>query len=245
MSYLAFLLVFILPPIAALAPLARARGAAGARELRALGLVMLIALVYTTPWDNYLVWRGIWSYGPDRVIGTIGYVPVEEYLFFLLQPLLSGLWALLLLRREGGRQPGGAAARLAGALVYLLATGVGVAALGREQGSYLGLILAWAAPVLAGQWAYAGAAMWAHRRVWLLGWAVPTLYLWVADALAIRMGIWRISEAHTLGPSLFGLPLEEAVFFLVTNLLVVQGLLLFLRPPGRAAVAAPALPLSA
>ena len=38
-----------------------------------------------------------------------------------------------------------------------------------------------------------------------------------------------------LGPALGPLPLEEAVFFLVTNLLVVQGLLLFLYPPGRGA----------
>jgi len=34
-----------------------------------------------------------------RVVGTIGYVPVEEYLFFLLQPILTGLWLYWLLPR--------------------------------------------------------------------------------------------------------------------------------------------------
>jgi len=31
----------------------------------------LLALVYTTPWDNYLIWRDVWHYGTDRVVGTI------------------------------------------------------------------------------------------------------------------------------------------------------------------------------
>jgi len=26
----------------------------------------LLALVYTTPWDNYLIWRDVWHYGTDR-----------------------------------------------------------------------------------------------------------------------------------------------------------------------------------
>ena len=91
MSYLAFLLVFIVPPLLVLAWTQRRRlRAIHPRARRFLVLMAVIALVYTTPWDNYLIWRGVWSYGGDRVVGTIGYVPVEEYLFFLLQPLLTG-----------------------------------------------------------------------------------------------------------------------------------------------------------
>jgi lycopene cyclase domain-containing protein len=165
-------------------------------------------------------------------------VPVEEYLFFLLQPVLTGLWVLLLLHADPLPAATGRGARWVGASAYLAAALLGVAALGWTAGTYLGLILAWAAPVLAAQWGYAGEALWARRRVWLLGTGAPTLYLWAADAAAIRDGIWRISGAHTLGPSLAGLPLEEALFFLVTNLLVVQGLLLFLHG-ARAAEAAP------
>jgi lycopene beta-cyclase len=51
------------------------------------------------------VWRGVWGYGADRVIGTIGYVPVEEYLFFILQPLLTGLWLYLVLTGARGPTP--------------------------------------------------------------------------------------------------------------------------------------------
>ena len=59
------------------------------------------AFVYTTPWDNFLVFREVWSYPPDRVLGRVGYVPYEEYAFFVLQTLISGLLLLLLMRRTG------------------------------------------------------------------------------------------------------------------------------------------------
>jgi lycopene beta-cyclase len=53
---------------------------------------------------------------------VIGYVPVEEYLFFLLQPLLTGLWLYLVLADAGRRavpDPPAAARCVIGALVYL------------------------------------------------------------------------------------------------------------------------------
>ena len=60
--------------------------------LKWLGVVLLLAFAYTTPWDNYLVFREVWGYPPGRVLATIGYVPVEEYAFFLLQPIMTGLF---------------------------------------------------------------------------------------------------------------------------------------------------------
>ena len=36
----------------------------------------------------------------DRVVGTIGYVPIEEYLFFVLQCILTGLWLYWLLAHK-------------------------------------------------------------------------------------------------------------------------------------------------
>jgi len=61
----------------------------------------LVALVYTTPWDNLLILNGVWTYPPARVLNiTFGVVPIEEYSFFVLQTLLVGLFTLALLRRE-------------------------------------------------------------------------------------------------------------------------------------------------
>ena len=231
MSYLVFLLVFIVPPVLALAataprPLA---GRGGLRARIAIPLVAAIALVYTTPWDNYLVYRRVWWYGPDRVLATIGYVPVEEYIFFVLQPLLAGLFLYHLLARrpEPSPEPG---RRWPGALVYGAGSLAGAALLasGAESGLYLGLILTWACPVLFGMWVFGGAYLARHRRVLLPAIVVPTMYLWVADRVAIGLGIWDISNQYSFDLDPLGLPVEEAVFFLVTNLLAVKGTMLFL-----------------
>lgn len=233
MTYLTFLLVFLLPPIVVLAAMQRRplAGIGGARGWYTLPLIGAIAFSYTTPWDNYLVFRGVWGYGPDRVLGIIGYVPYEEYAFFLLQPLLTGLFFYRLLAQK----PGSVAApyrktMLTGSLVYLFCTllGVGLLISGWEHGLYLGLILAWASPVLLAMWLYAGPFFIRYRHTFFLGVVVPTLYLWIIDRVAIGLGIWDIANQFSLDVDPLGLPVEEAVFFLFTNLLIVQGTMLFL-----------------
>ena len=233
MTYLTFLLVFLLPPIVVLAAAQRRplAGVGGARGRYTLPLIGTIAFCYTTPWDNYLVYRGVWGYGTDRVLGVIGYVPYEEYAFFLLQPLLTGLFLYVLLARKPAPiETPYRRAMLAGSLVYGFCTvlGVGLLVSGWEHGLYLGLILAWAAPVLLAMWLYAGPFIARYRRTFVLGVAVPTLYLWIIDRVAIGLGIWDIANRFSLDFDPFGLPVEEAVFFLFTNLLVVQGAMLFL-----------------
>ncbi|HIL57219.1 MAG TPA: lycopene cyclase domain-containing protein, partial [Rhodothermales bacterium] len=93
------------------------------------------------------------------------------------------------------------------------------------------LILAWAPPVLAGMSWIGAAKIWDERRRVVASIAVPTVYLWVADRVAIGEGIWYIADATRLQIDPLGLPIEEAVFFLVTNVLVVCGLALFLPSP--------------
>jgi|GEM_PF-3706060 len=56
----------------------------------------------------------------------------------------------------------------------------------------------------------------------------PSLYLCLADSYAIANGIWSISPKYTLDLKFITLPVEEAVFFFATNIMVVLGLLLFL-----------------
>jgi lycopene cyclase domain-containing protein len=232
MTYLQFHLVFILPPLLLLAITSRVHvRRLGPRALPALGGVLLLALVYTTPWDSELIRRGVWGYGPERVMGTIGVIPIEEYMFFLFQPLLAGLWFYRLVPPglEEAR-PASPAFRWGGTAVYAALALAGVWFLQRREGTYLGMILTWAAPVLAAQWALSAGRIAAAPRAFLLGIAVPTLYLWIVDAIAIRLGIWRISETQTVGIKFGWLPLEEAAFFLATTLLCVQGLTLFLFP---------------
>jgi len=233
MSYLTFHFVFLFPPILLmLATLPRPLGGVGGiRAKLAIPALCIIAFSYTTPWDNYLVAREVWWYGPERVWATIGYVPVEEYMFFILQPILTGLFLYHYLGRwRTGSQPATDAAHIGGGALFggLSLFAFGVLASGWNPGLYMSLILGWAGPILAGMWIYDGTTLWRERNSLLVGVGVPTIYLWVADATAIHLEIWTISEEYTLGIDPLGLPIEEATFFLMTNLLVVKGILLFL-----------------
>jgi lycopene cyclase domain-containing protein len=228
-AYLAFHAVAILPVIVGLALVARYR--LGSRSDVLVGTMVLagLALVYTTPWDNYLIARGVWWYGEGAVLVRFGLAPLGEYLFFLLQPLLVGLWVARFpveTTRPLSISLSERALGLGGAGVVAAA---GLALLGTDSGLYLGSLLVWSAPILAIQWAFGWPFLVAEWRTVLAGTLVPTLYLWVVDRVAIGVGLWTISKRYTTGVALplLGLPVEEAVFFLLTSLFVVQGLVLY------------------
>ena len=96
--------------------------------------------------------------------------------------------------------------------------------------TYMGLILVWACPFLLLLWSLA------YQLLVRLPFsntafpiAIPTLYLWAVDSLALQRGTWVISSATKTGAYLpvFGLEAEEAVFFFLTNCLIVFGLVAF------------------
>ncbi|MEM4782063.1 MAG: lycopene cyclase domain-containing protein, partial [Halalkalicoccus sp.] len=189
---------------------------------------------YTTPWESYLISRGVWGYADGTVSGALFFVPVEELLFMVLQPVRAALWLSLL--PEPSTPPVGVSAKQrllgvgAGALVGV--TGLALLSVGTRT-FYLGAILAWAAPVLAVQWGFGWPYLWAARRTFVAAVAVPMLYLWIVDRVALQLGVWYISPVYTTGLTLGSLPVEEATFFLVTTMFVVQGLMLFLWVAGR------------
>jgi lycopene cyclase domain-containing protein len=237
MTYLQFHLLFLLPPLAILSTrLPRAFAALGPRARLGLIVIPLIALVYTTPWDNYLVANEIWGYGEGRVLGTIGWVPIEEYAFFVLQPLLTGmiLYVFLVRLLESGQPPAevsrSARMRFWGTIPWLAMGAEGALLLSSDSGRYMGLILIWSAPILLLLWLYCGPLIVRFRAAALPSILLPTFYLWFADRTAIDAGTWTISDRYTLGAAPLGLPVEEATFFLVTNIMVVFGLLAVLAP---------------
>jgi lycopene cyclase domain-containing protein len=203
---------------------------------------VLVALLYTTPWDNYLVATGVWWYDPKLVAGvTIGWVPIEEYTFFVLQTLLSGLWLLWLARRLPVGQDEilshnhllrRVSALVTGAL--WLASVVGLLS-GWKPGVYLTIQLAWALPPIIFQLAFGADILWRYRGLVLLTLAPATLYLSATDAVAISAGTWVIDPAQSLEIYLGGvLPLEEFTFFLATNTLVAFGMTLVLARKSQA-----------
>lgn len=247
MTYFNVLGLYVAPAVILAALAARQARWPGLSPHIAILALVAVALAYTTPWDNYLVATGVWWYDEALVMGwTIGWVPVEEYAFFILQTLLTGFWTLGLARRLGapglfaapgpkglaGAAPGaGATVRLpaaaAAGLGWLLAVGLWLS--GWRPGTYLGLILTWGLAPIVIQLAYGADILYIQRRLLCGAIAAPTLYLWLVDGLAMRSGTWVLDPAQTLGVVLGGvLPVEEMVFFLITNVLIGFGVVLLL-----------------
>jgi putative membrane protein len=203
-----------------------------------IAILACVAFVWTTPWDNYLIFRGVWDSPADRVFGRIFYVPLEEYAFFILMPLFNGAvlcWFLRGLPKEPStwRLPQWRE-RLVALLFGLLIFCGGLYSLSHERGLYLGLILVWFTPPILIQWLFDPAALLRAKRIVLLGTLLPAIYLGLVDSYAIQKGIWVISEAKTTGLRLPNLPLEELLFFAVTSFLLSQGIVLWHsinRPP--------------
>ncbi|SER26239.1 lycopene cyclase domain-containing protein [Natrinema salaciae] len=230
LTYFGIHLAFLLPPILILGWLAFRRDRAwwGVRPLSGLGIMIVLAVVYTTPFTNRLIPAGVWWYGEGAVLATVWHTPIEEYLFFVLQPILTALW-LFQVRPTADRSLAiPRTHRLLGVAGGLAIAVVGLVLLGDTATYYLGWLFLWAGPVLAVQWGFGSTFLWDARRSLLVAIAVPTLYLWLVDRIAIELGVWVISDAHTTGYALLGLPIEEALFFLVTTLFVVQGITMYI-----------------
>lgn len=193
----------------------------------------VVAVAYTTVWDNYLVYSKIWGYDRNLVSGVrLGYVPIEEYTFFILQPFMTGSLLLWLSRRiPADPAPESWNIALRAIPTTAIAAGWIASVVGLYQGGprwrYMSLILSWALPPLMFQTAFGGDILWRHRRLIAAAVVPASLYLGAADSRAIRAGTWNISPRKTLGIDVIPhLPLEEFVFFCVTNLLLVFGVTL-------------------
>jgi lycopene beta-cyclase len=259
MTYFGFLLRFVLIPILILLAVSlwderRGKDTPGFQKKlvwRMIFVHVALALLYTTPWDNYLVASRVWSYNPALVTGIVfGYVPVEEYTFFVVETLLSGLWWWFLARRIGRsssrvaayRDPVEQRFRPNRRLVYLSTCLLSVTWLfftyqfffGPDSWNYLGIIFFWALPAILPQLLFGADILWHYRK--LVFWTIFPLglYLSLTDIVALKTGTWSISPAQTTGILFFGiLPLEEVAFFFITNTLIGFGLTLMLSDLGQ------------
>lgn len=241
MTYFDFLLRFLVIPILLLLFVnwqERNKSATGfedTRIWRGILLHILIAVIYTTPWDNYLVATGVWYYNPELVTGIVfGYVPLEEYTFFVLETLMIGLWWWTLARRKfflpmESLQPNKALRSWTlGLLAVLWTVSLSILLSGWGPGTYLAITLTWALPAIAPQLAFGADILWHYRR--LLGTVLLTGagYLSAMDAIAIESGTWAIDPVQSTGIMIGNLPVEEAVFFMVTVILISFGITLLL-----------------
>ena len=215
------------------------------RNGRAVGIGIaihvLLAIIYTTPWDNYLVATNVWSYNPKLVTGlVIGYVPIEEYTFFVVETILAGLWWWFLARHIpltpfplspnqkllGNRKLVSLSACFL-ASVWLLFTYLFF--FGAAKWNYLSITLFWALPPIIIQVLFGADILWHYRKLIFWSIIVPGTYLSLMDIVALKETTWAISTSQTTGILFFGiLPFEEVVFFFITNVMITFGLTLLL-----------------
>jgi 15-cis-phytoene synthase/lycopene beta-cyclase len=209
-------------------------------DLYKIAFLITIAVTSTIPWDSYLIRNDIWSYPENVVMGPkILDIPIEEVFFFVVQTFNTTLLYLLLnkptlhsiylVREKKGDQ--WKVLKAGGQLVLGLVIKKSYDWIKTPgQYTYMGLILVWACPFLLLLWSLA------YQLLVKLPFTntiypivIPTLYLWAVDSLALQRGTWVISSATKTGKYLpvFGLEAEEAVFFFLTNCLIVFGLVAF------------------
>ncbi|KAK5402488.1 hypothetical protein LTR20_003528 [Exophiala xenobiotica] len=214
------------------------------RDVYKICFLQIIAVSYTIPWDSYLIRTKVWTYPADVILGPkLLDIPAEEVFFFVIQTYITTCLQILLsksvvtaiyLRNEADPEDASGKSLIpwkrAGQVIFTLASVVPILLRGgNAEGTYMRLILAWAAPVLLMLWTFA------YQLLILLPWtktwlpiALPTLYLWIVDTLALQRGTWSIELGTKLGIHVWPhLEIEEAVFFLITNILVVWGSVAF------------------
>ena len=198
--------------------------------------VLLAVVVFTTPWDNLAVKWGIWGFPRERYSFRIGYLPVEEYAFFILQSTNIMLAIHVLFRlfpRWLLRMPVPISHMtwvLAGfSVLAWIVVATQLAGLRREMGprANYALHLTWFAPVIYLQWVIAPRLLLGHFGLLLLVTCAFGFYYSLADLVAVRSGLWFFDEKQITGAKLGGsLPKEEVAFFFLTSLLVAQSYLL-------------------
>lgn len=237
MTYLRFHLIFNLPLLALLAVL-NAPVSVMEGEATAFGLVLLAVMVFTTPWDNFAAKWGIWGFPREKYSLRIGYLPVEEYAFFLLQSVNVMLAIRSLFRFFPDWQTGQETEISKWTLICLTASvvpwviiAVQLRWLRRKAGPRVNYAvhLAWFLPVIYAQWILAPPLFWRHAGLLTLVTMAFGIYYTLADLAAVRAGTWFFDEKQITGVKLAGvLPWEELSFFFLTSLLVAQSYLLLL-----------------
>jgi len=228
-SYSQFHFRFNVPLLAfagAVSFLAPWRASVGAAFL----VILVIVVAFTTPWDNYAVAQGIWSFPGGRHAFRLWHLPVEEYCFFIIQSVEVLLLCHGLTGLAGFHQAFTPPLNSPGVI-----TGLGVVAalwaftglrFGRRlprRAQYLFHLLYWFGPVVAFQWVLAAPLLLANLSAIVPATAIVSLWLTLADLAAVRQGIWEFDETQILGVKWRNrLPVEEILFFFVSSLLVAQ-----------------------
>jgi lycopene cyclase domain-containing protein len=237
MNYFGFHLVFNLPVLAVLGFLAKKNGFGGSDGIAML-CVLLVSVVFAAFWDTHAIRSGIWSFPKGKVSARIGVIPVEEYLFFIVQSVQAVLLVHVFERMFGPMAPprftgAGPITTVAAVLIALFSILAAHRSSHRfgagTRFHYAYHLASWFVPMLLLQWLLAWQLLLPHILPILASTALLSFYLSVADVAAIQERIWVLDEKQITGHKILGvLAWEEVAFFVIANLVLTQTYFMFL-----------------
>lgn len=194
--------------------------------------ICVLMLIYTAPWINYTMHRHSLKYHKDTVITTVDELPIERYIFFIMQMIFTSLWTSLCSRWTFSALYLKSTNRIQFHLIRYSVITLMVAAMyfgwkhsiSGNKTFYLGSMVWWFLLAAIILWRFSGPYIWKRYKEYLASIFLPSIYFCYVDLIAMRNGHWQINKATSLGvfPICNDLPLEEIAFIFLTNSLVVQ-----------------------
>lgn len=224
MTYIEFLFIFTVVPIVILVFLLKKY--LDAIYIKWLLVVSIIAFIATSGWDNYAVYCGIWHFPEDKTLGIkLFYVPVEEYLFFFLQTFSTGLVQLFFIKKNIDTNFKKSTFLLTPLLFFQTNE---ILKLPFGNLNYLFHLFSWGGFFILIQIIAGRNKIFKNISLIAFPSLIMTLYFSAADSISIGQGIWEFDALQTTGIRIHNIPLEEILFFLVTNTLITEAMILFL-----------------
>lgn len=228
LSYTGIHLTYVLPAIGVLIIITRPF--LDRFEITKIAFISIVALFYTAPCYNYNIVNEARTYTPERLLGVLGNVPVEEYVSVVLQIVLTTLWAMLCVRWKfpffnfNHDKQSYQKIRWIPILLLSVVTAIGYEmAVPGQKTFYFGSILCWASPVIIVMWYGAGNYFVKNLMPSSIAIVVPTLYLLWVNRIALKEDVWHLNKTTSLNMFVVdGLPLEEALFVSITTVMVVM-----------------------
>lgn len=197
-------------------------------------LFLFFAIIHSAIWKNYGANLGAWIYDENSIIGKIGWIPVEVYIFLLCGFLLTAIFTILI--RTFKSRPGllkeiklpvvvGLTIMYIIFTTYIILSILGWELLNKKEDQYflLGIVLGFFAPIYALEWLIGYKSYIKQPFIWLLSWLLPGVLIYLFDSLVVNQGIMVYDYKYTTNLWIFNVVnLEILLIYLALSKATAQ-----------------------